>query len=628
MLIKIDGKATRRPVLSPDGKTLAVIAPDDRIHLIDLAEAAQGRKFVNGLKITKSTRPFIWTCSILRWSPEVVYTCNDQAFEILSSTTSECDFGRSWLLLSDGKRVIAVSTDLRTPKAMSNVDEEGTKSNILADYDLGDHLGKISLLEFVLDHRHALVFSEFGSSAAILNLTRPQRDDIPYLKFSDVRSLAQAPDSRYFALLRRDKAQDKVTVFQLGENNQLSFKSFNCNTSDAQNVTWCPTGQPLIAVWDSPTYGVKVSFFTAQGHALNQLEIGGSVFQWTLDTSTSEQIQNVGLTYFDWKRANRPMNDLGLQLLANDQRQVLVRYQSANSMTSRSRARITHPESIDGSKACVWLESSKPKTDKSTEFLRQAGAFEVEKTLSDDSKSQSRTTSDSQSKTPAGHNQVDLVELNSTHSFVATRLQTSPRMLFLWRSFDTAHPQTVLIFRHAIRQVHFHPILPNVLVIVTNSKNPRIYAWYQPTLPPIAGLIPIDTSISTNFSGAWLPHCIGAGAPHDRKGALTGDGQRCPFLFTSNTAFEAGYLSSQEGRLMFESILQPPAQQLCDSPLDMAGDESTTELVDTPSRPSKQMQEENGNGVIKKARFDVPEDSEARWKEDPIHEQAAYGHAW
>ena len=80
---------------------------------------------------------------------EVTIRFTDEALEILSSTTSECDFGRSWLLLSDGRRVIALSIDLRSPRMMPLADQEGAKSNILADYDLGAQMGKISLVEFV-----------------------------------------------------------------------------------------------------------------------------------------------------------------------------------------------------------------------------------------------------------------------------------------------------------------------------------------------------------------------------------------------------------------------------------------------------------------------------------------------
>ncbi|ETI19853.1 hypothetical protein G647_08867 [Cladophialophora carrionii CBS 160.54] len=627
MLIKSNGKALRRPVLSPDGKSLAVIAPDDRIHLINLSEAAQGRKFINGVRIIKSVRPFIRMCTVLRWSPEVMFTTGADDLDVLSSTTSECELGNSWLLLSDTRRVIAMSTDLRNPRMMPTEDKEGIKSKILADYDLGSQNGKVGLLEFVFDHRHALVIFELGSSAAILSLSRPQRDEIPHVKFPDARSLARAPDSRYFALLRRDKAQDKVTVFHLDDNSLLSYKSFDCNTSDAQSVTWCPTGQPLLAICDSPAYGVKVSFVTAQGHALNQFDIGQSAFQWDHSFISSRQSEGVGLTYWSWRRASQSDDHLSLQVLANGEKQVLVRSQPINSRGARPRAQIVHPDSIDGSKTLVWLESTRATADKLTEFTRQIDAFEVAQTspATADSRSQPRSDAQAPAQDP---NQIDIIEPNCTQTIVATRLRSSPRMLFLWRSHDTTHPHAVIVFRHGIRQIHFHPYLPHVLTILTSSKYPRIYAWCQPILPPIMGLIPIDTTSSTNFCGAWLPGCVSRTDSSRPNSTTAGDCQRCPFLFTSDTAFEAGYLSSDQGQVVFESILHRPSQQDGDLTLDMKADESTTEIIDTPSRPSKNQPGESESEVFKKARFNMYENYEKNMPGGSLHQQAGYGHAW
>ena len=628
MLIKSDGKALRRPVLSPDGKTLAVISADERIHLISLSEAARGHRYINGVKITRSIRPFLQTCQILRWSPEMVYTHDDEAVEVLSNTTSECDLGRSWLLLSDGRRVIAISTELRTPKMMPTADEEtGVKSNVLADYDLGQQMGKIGLVDFVFDHRHALVIFEIGSSAAILSLCRPQRDDIPHVKFPDGRSLARAPDSRYFALLRREKGQDKITVFELGIGKEVTYKSFDCITSDAQDIAWCPTGQPLLAVWDSPSYGVKVSFVTAQGHALSQFDIGLPALQRGLNKVFPDEVERVDLTFWSWRDAKLNTSTLTVEVLATGQKQVLVRYQPTNSMEARLLAHLTHPAVIDGAKSFVWQESNSIIADRSaTSFTRQTGTFEVVETSSG-SKLKNQCNSQSRSH-PQDTDQVDIIELNSTHTVVATHISSSPRKLLLWRTSNTVHPHTVLIFSHAIRQIHFHPFLPQVLIVITSSKNARVYAWYQHNSPPISGLIPIDVSRSINFCMRWLPECVSRNDTRQVTGESNITAQRVPILFTSNAAFEAGYLSSQDNKIVFESILHRTSQSPGDLSMGLAGEDSTSEIIDTPSRASKQKPGENVNGVTKKARFDVPDTLDNVWREDPIHEQAGYGYAW
>lgn len=91
MLIKSDRKALQGPVLSPDGTTLAVIAPDDKIHPINLSEDAQGRRFINATKNSRHVCSSIRECTILSWSPEVVFSPEDDA----SDTSLKYDFGRS-----------------------------------------------------------------------------------------------------------------------------------------------------------------------------------------------------------------------------------------------------------------------------------------------------------------------------------------------------------------------------------------------------------------------------------------------------------------------------------------------------------------------------------------------------
>lgn len=36
---------------------------------------------------------------------------------------------------------------------------------------------------------------------------------------------------------------------------------------------WCPEGNPLLCVWDAAAFGLRVLFFTANGHHLKQLDM-------------------------------------------------------------------------------------------------------------------------------------------------------------------------------------------------------------------------------------------------------------------------------------------------------------------------------------------------------------------
>lgn len=277
-----DSPGLHRPAISPNGRILAVVAPDPRIHLLDLTDAVHGDNAITRLRLPPNAKAFLQDCHIIRWSPE--FMLDDDAD---STTTSEADLGTTWLLLSDGKRVIAMSTDIRLPRMMPGVDgDTGSKSNILADYDLGGQFGNLTLLEFVFDHRHALLMYEHGGSATLLSLTRPQREEISNVKHTGSTAFAQAPDANRFALLRRDEGQDKISVFELSSNSVPVQHAFEPRTSDAQGVMWCPAGQPILAVYDAPSYGLNVTFYTAQGHALeaaghwiDQYEPGQTAFE-------------------------------------------------------------------------------------------------------------------------------------------------------------------------------------------------------------------------------------------------------------------------------------------------------------------------------------------------------------
>lgn len=623
MLIHSNGAALQRAVLSPDGKSLAVIAPDQRVHLINLAEAIYGRRFINGIKVPRATRPFLKECSILRWSPEsVVPGPPGEADEVLSNTTSECDLGVSWLLLSNGTRLIALSTDLRSPRMMPGFGEESeAKSNILADYELGGQFGELSLVEFVFNHRHALVMFKVGTSATILSLTKPQREEVAHIKFPDSRSLATSTNSKYFALLRRQTGQDKVTVFELGEGNKIKYRSFNSHTNDAQSVEWCPAGSPVMAVLDSSSYGAKVSFFTAQGHALRQLDISSSTFL-TAKTPTIDP-EDVGLTHWKWMQAGPHDHGRTVQAMANGKGQVVVRYQSTSSISTSRLTSLTHGDVIDGTKTFTWQETTSPTDTTTSTFTRQTSTFEAAQTRTE-------KASEARDSKPAGQlaGQVAGVFPNANHSILATRLHSSPRTLFLWKPTDlaggNAHPHTVLVFLNAIRQTLWHPTLPNVLLVLTASRSPVVYAWYQESLAPVSGVVPMaNAGASTNFSASWLAQCTRA------------EDRRCPFMLTCTTAFEVGYLESVEGRVVYESVTRRDGEATGrdmdkDMEMEVGSDEDLETgldaalAMDTPSRPSKTTTK------TKTTRFDVEADSTMERESSPLHVQAKarYGFQW
>lgn len=663
------GVVLQKPVLSPDGKYLAAIAADERVHLISLAEAAHGRRFITTLKVPRSTRAFLKECYLLRWSPETMSLSADiDAEEVLSNTTSECEYGTTWILLSNGSRLIALSTALRSPSMMPGAVDELHKSNILADYDLGGQYGKLSLVEFVFNHRHALVMFEVGTTAAVLSLVKPQRNEIAHVKFANAQSFAAAPGTKYFALLRRDRSQDRVTVFELEADNSITFKSFDVDTLDAQGLKWCPAGGPVLAVCDSPAYGARVCFYTAQGHALKQLDITSAVFtQGPVLPNGHAQLppktEGVGITSWKWSTADGETRSKStrrtVQAAADGQKRVVVRYVDTRTMAIEPLASFGHPETIDGSKTLVWQERADQATagmSTPPTFTRYTGSFET--THSSEMPAQTQNNN---------QGQVDLITINSAQTTAATRLRSAPRTLFLWKLKHNApsHPDSVLIFTHGVRQALWHPWLANVLLIITASKIPRVYAWFQEKLPPISGVVPLDTRKSINFSATWLPQCAREGNhsitsnansstarnsitdsdknnTHNTIPNTTTTSKRCPFLISSTSAFQVGLLSHGPSQITFEGVLHPPPADLTlnnntnhtpnITSSSCFGNESedttrtNTSVIDTPSRPSR-IAGAGATTVLtrKKARFDgVPPNPRTDRSDDPLHSEAKY----
>jgi hypothetical protein len=170
-------------------------------------------------------------------------------------------------------------------------------TNILADFELGSQYGRITLVDFVFSHRHALILFETGSHASVISLTKFQKDDVLNPKFPDSKSFAQSQSGRYFSLLTRSNGQDYVSIFASSDDTLDQTVTFNPKTLDAQGVRWSPSGQSLLVVWDSATYGFKVSFFTALGHHLRQLDLTSPPIDLQVASPFDDEL---GVTKLDW----------------------------------------------------------------------------------------------------------------------------------------------------------------------------------------------------------------------------------------------------------------------------------------------------------------------------------------
>ena len=208
---------------------------------------------------------------LLRWGPEYYALHSDNEKRLVDhgeiEENAQLSWIRVWLLVSDGRRLVILSIDLDL------VDTRKTACIVSANYDLGEQYNDLSMAEFVFSHQYALVVQPLGLHASILSLSRPERRDIPNVKFADQRSLAISPKSRRVAVLTRVEGQDHIIFCHLSEVETIESIVFHPTTLDAQELKWSPANDPLLCVWDSSSYGINVCFFTATGHHLVQMDI-------------------------------------------------------------------------------------------------------------------------------------------------------------------------------------------------------------------------------------------------------------------------------------------------------------------------------------------------------------------
>ena len=272
--------------MSRDGRVLAAIGRDDYVRFFERDGSHMCLRAL--LLLPKELQQMVSRLTVVKLSPDCPGVPRDP--------DSSANMPLPLLLLSDGDRLVVLDS------AMCREGLDGSRGNqdayqccIVADYHLGDRFGKLTCADFLLDRDHVLVCFELGAYASILSLTKLSRDDISDVKFNDSQGLALSPGNLYAALLLRVKGHDRVAILTLNDNDVRIQKTFSANTADAQGLLWAPNSDPVLAVWDSAAYGVKVHFFSALGHPLKQLDLSG--------LPKSSIAQGVGVTSLSWASA-------------------------------------------------------------------------------------------------------------------------------------------------------------------------------------------------------------------------------------------------------------------------------------------------------------------------------------
>ena len=226
---------------------------------------------------------------MLRWSPEVYSASESGVIEDAASV--EDHLLRCWLLVSDGQRLVVLCIDLHLGVASEPA------CQILADYDLGSHFAKFAFGDFIFSHEYVLLLQTVGIQASIMSLTHPERHDIANIKYPDSRGLAVRADGRCLSILSRSEGQDSIVIITTTEMGALKCSSFSPLTCDAQGIKWCPESDPLLCVWDSAAFGLKVLFFTPNGHRLRQMDLDSESLGLSLPPTN---LEGLGVSTVEW----------------------------------------------------------------------------------------------------------------------------------------------------------------------------------------------------------------------------------------------------------------------------------------------------------------------------------------
>jgi hypothetical protein len=324
---------------------IAAIASRSEIHISRCPSDHQNLTLHTAVISSGQSQKVLAHANMLCWSPEVYSIIGNGTGPATANT--ENHHRRAWLLVSDGQRliVLCVELDLRSTCEAA--------CTILADFDLGTRLGRFSFADFVFSHEYAIVLDLAGIQASILSLTNPERHDIANIKYPDKRGLAISHNRRHFAILTRSEGQDLVLVFTTIEMDSIKSSTFSPLTYDAQGISWCPNGDPLLCVWDSASFAFKICFFTASGHHLRQMDLSSEILGLSSPVANAE---GLGVSTVHWVLCD------GKAVLAvfNSSGQLFVFSQAGSMKVSVAYASIRCPFYAHGSRAPASFSNGNP----------------------------------------------------------------------------------------------------------------------------------------------------------------------------------------------------------------------------------------------------------------------------
>ncbi|KAI1338010.1 hypothetical protein F5Y15DRAFT_140470 [Xylariaceae sp. FL0016] len=298
---------------------------------------------------------------------------------------------------------------------------------------------KSTFVDFGATDNEVCIWSPFGIKLTIVALAPSKAVEITnpklYTALSASRGCSFRPETLHMALLTRTAGKDMISIHTPGTR-ELQ-RSWTPDTIDAQGLAWTPDGRWL-AVWESPSQGHRVLFYTSDGHLFKDWR--GPISHAPVD---------MGLEYGAGVRLLQFSPNGRHAAVADGSRGVCV----LNGQSLVEEMRLRHNQTIQPKDTLqIWQEEAK---------LPNAGAGPTTFVKADQAVMPPVSPSANAQDARSGCN---LAKFDFSSSLLATRLEEAPSTVWIW-DVPTCELRAVLIYHANVSKIDWHPTQPELLLI-------------------------------------------------------------------------------------------------------------------------------------------------------------------
>ncbi|KAF2815793.1 TolB, C-terminal domain-containing protein [Mytilinidion resinicola] len=306
-------------------------------------------------------------------------------------------------------------------------------------------MGKIVHAEFGRDGEEVLLWNDFGAKVTVWCLKTGRSVEIKDPKFVGWRGCGTRPTPGgeeggvgVLALLSRPAGQDVVTLH--APKTYFVIKTVAVPSVDAQGIKWSPDGRWFV-IWDAASAGYKVFVYTADGHLYRMY--GGE--------TAEGDICGLGIRSVEWTPDGKYLAIAGW-----DKRVTLL-----STKTFSPVVFLDHTPTIQISTGTVWTEMVSALSSRSYSVTAQPVSPPKVASPPND---------------PAPKLGISLTTSNADGTLIATRDDSTPTTVWIWDLSQLA-PKTVIIQHAPVRQLLWHPTIPDLLLIQCIQDDPIVYIW-------------------------------------------------------------------------------------------------------------------------------------------------------